>query len=153
MDLDECPVEGCNGKPRHRGRHNKRGLLPSTRAELDKAVKKKRGPTPGASAPEPELGPEPEPVEPEETKPEPEQAEPNQGPEPLPDGRYLAPPQRRVEAFYGVGNDTRGRGQVIAFCDAPQVLIQYEDGRKEWWRRDLTRDVTCPTCDGTGMVP
>jgi len=155
MDLDECPVEGCNGKPRHRGRHNKRGLLPSTRAELDKAVKKKRGPKSGASAPDPNVVPE---VilrfdAADEPEPEPEQAEPNQVPDPLPDGRYRDPLQRRVEAFYGVGNDIRGRGRVIAFSDAPQVLIQYEDGRKEWWRRDLTRDVTCPTCDGTGMVP
>lgn len=46
MDLDECPVEGCTNLPRHRGRHNKRGLLPSTQAELDEALKK-RGPKPG----------------------------------------------------------------------------------------------------------
>lgn len=164
---DECPVAGCTGKPRHRGRHNKRGLLPPTRGEVDKLVKKKRGgPVKAASIehqgtevpikddigapgePEPEFGPEDD--EPIELLPS---ALPNPGPAPFPDGRFLEAFRRRVEAFYGVGNDTRGRGKVIAYCDAPQVLIQYEDGRKEWWREDLTRDVTCPSCNGTGMKP
>ena len=48
-DLGECPVEGCTNRPRHRGRHNKRGLLPSERTELDKLTKK-RGRKPGVSA-------------------------------------------------------------------------------------------------------
>jgi len=30
-----------------------------------------------------------------------------------------------------------GEGIVMAYCDAPQVCIQREDGTKFWWRADL----------------
>ena len=61
--------------------------------------------------------------------------------------------QRRVEWFYGVvGHPVAGRGKVIGYCEAPQVLIETEDGEKIWWRRDLTQDITCPHCDGTGVA-
>ena len=48
-----------------------------------------------------------------------------------------------VEPFYAVaGHPPLGwRGKVVAYCDAPQVLIQTPDGEKHWWRADLTRRI------------
>lgn len=74
-------------------------------------------------------------------------------PEPSRPGR-LDHLMRRVEWFNGVNRDgVEGRGTVIGFCEAPQVLIETEDGRRVWWRLDLTRDVTCGHCGGTGIEP
>jgi hypothetical protein len=58
--------------------------------------------------------------------------------------------QRRVEWLYAFDRSVAGSGKVIGYCDVPQVLIETEGGHQVWWRRDLTRDVTCPHCDGTG---
>ena len=64
-----------------------------------------------------------------------------------------SPLMHQVEWFYGVqGHPVAGRGKVIGYCDAPQVLIETEGGDKIWWRRDLTRDITCPNCNGTGVI-
>jgi hypothetical protein len=46
-----------------------------------------------------------------------------------------------VIAKYGVGNGTRGLGRVLAYCEAPQVLIQPEDGEPFWWRADQCDEV------------
>jgi hypothetical protein len=32
-----------------------------------------------------------------------------------------------------------GEGRVVAYSDAPMVLIEDADGHKDWWRADLTR--------------
>jgi len=61
--------------------------------------------------------------------------------------------QRRVEWLYAFDRSVAGRGTVIAYSDSPQVLIQTEDGHQVWWRKDLTRDVTCTHCNGTGVEP
>ena len=59
---------------------------------------------------------------------------------------------RHVEWFYATqGNPVAGSGTVVAYSDAPQVLIETADGEKVWWRRDLTRDITCRLCGGTGL--
>lgn len=34
-------------------------------------------------------------------------------------------------------NMTHAQGRVIAYCDAPQFLIETDDGTKIWWRVDL----------------
>jgi len=46
-----------------------------------------------------------------------------------------------VTAKFGVGHTTRGQGRVLAYCDAPQVLIQPEVGEPFWWRADLCAEV------------
>lgn len=35
-------------------------------------------------------------------------------------------------------SSVRGEGKVVAYCDAPQVLIETADGERFWWRADLT---------------
>ena len=47
-----------------------------------------------------------------------------------------------VTAKFGVGNQARGQGRVLAYCEAPQVLIQPEEGEPFWWRVDLCAEVT-----------
>jgi hypothetical protein len=42
------------------------------------------------------------------------------------------------------GQDTyQGHGKVVAFCDAPMVLIEPEEGlhRSFWWRLDLCKEM------------
>lgn len=48
-------------------------------------------------------------------------------------------PGARVSVVYASGLHQRGQGVVVAFCDEPQVLVRYEDGTQEWWRRSLTQ--------------
>ena len=61
--------------------------------------------------------------------------------------------QRHVEWFYASGATPGRRGTVIGYCDAPQVFIEPDDGGDRfWWRRDLTRDITCQHCNGTGVT-
>ena len=61
--------------------------------------------------------------------------------------------ERRVEWFDATADKrVAGSGKVIGYSDAPQVLILTDEGEKVWWRRDLTRDITCPHCNGTGVV-
>ena len=68
-------------------------------------------------------------------------------------GDSATPLGRTVEWFYAtVGHHVGGRGKVIAYCDAPQVLIEDEAGEKLWWRADLTRDITCEHCGGSGRT-
>jgi hypothetical protein len=58
---------------------------------------------------------------------------------------------RRVEWFSATfGHEALGEGKVIAYCDAPQVFIETDDGKRFWWRADLARDITCEHCGGTG---
>jgi photosystem II stability/assembly factor-like uncharacterized protein len=48
-----------------------------------------------------------------------------------------------------------GRGKVVAYCDAPSVLIESDDGRKTWWRADLTKrlwKVAIPRHEGRGSL-
>ena len=47
---------------------------------------------------------------------------------------------KQARAHYGVGPREliHTQGRIIAYCDAPQVLIETEDGEKVWWRADLT---------------
>ena len=59
---------------------------------------------------------------------------------------------RLVEYFDAVARRTIGRGRVVGYSDAPQSLILTDEGDKVWWRTDLTRDITCPTCGGTGVT-
>lgn len=35
---------------------------------------------------------------------------------------------------------SEGAGKVIGYCDAPQVLIEREDGSTFWWRADLCKE-------------
>ena len=35
-------------------------------------------------------------------------------------------------------SEVRAKGRIIAICEAPQVLIQTPDGKRLWWRADLT---------------
>jgi hypothetical protein len=59
---------------------------------------------------------------------------------------------RKVQWFYGSGAMPGRKGTVIGYCEAPQVLIQPDDGGDNfWWRLDLTKDITCPECHGTGV--
>jgi hypothetical protein len=61
---------------------------------------------------------------------------------------------RIVEWFYGTDwkrENAAGRGRVIGYSDSPQVLIETDNGEKVWWRADLTLDVTCEHCGGTGI--
>ena len=46
-----------------------------------------------------------------------------------------------VTAKYGVGNETRGLGRVLAYCAEPQVLIQPKEGEPFWWRVSLCAEV------------
>lgn len=46
-----------------------------------------------------------------------------------------------VEAHYAYGREgtsVHARGKVVAYCDAPTVVIQTEDGTRVHWRADLT---------------
>lgn len=45
---------------------------------------------------------------------------------------------RRVVAKYGGGAGTRAVGRVIGYCDAPQFLIEDDNGQRVWWRADMT---------------
>lgn len=44
---------------------------------------------------------------------------------------------QEVRAFYALGGDTHVRGKVIAYCVAPTVVIETEDGETVSWRADL----------------
>src|SRR5690348_13806251 len=35
-------------------------------------------------------------------------------------------------------SEVRAEGKIVAFCDAPQVLIETDAGERVWWRADLT---------------
>lgn len=43
----------------------------------------------------------------------------------------------RVTARTGQG-DTHATGTVVAYSLVPQVLIVTDDGRRVWWRADMT---------------
>ena len=43
-----------------------------------------------------------------------------------------------VRLRYATGDGTHGRGVVIAYTDAPTVVIRTRDGRHVSWRADLT---------------
>lgn len=45
-----------------------------------------------------------------------------------------------VAAMTGTGQ-LHALGRVVAYCEAPQVLILTEDGTKIWWRADMTVEV------------
>lgn len=45
-----------------------------------------------------------------------------------------------VAAMTGPG-ELYGTGKVVAYCDAPQVLVLTETGDKFWWRADMTVEV------------
>lgn len=60
------------------------------------------------------------------------------------DGQY-------VEARYGTGPGVHARGRVVAFCDAPTVTIETNDGSKVHWRADLTHPAEAP--DGPAKDP
>jgi hypothetical protein len=34
-----------------------------------------------------------------------------------------------------------GRGRVVAYSETPMLLIESGDGKKTWWRADLTREL------------
>ena len=44
---------------------------------------------------------------------------------------------KKARAFLSDGS-THKTGTVIAYCNAPQVLIETENGEQIWWREDLT---------------
>lgn len=45
---------------------------------------------------------------------------------------------RKVRAFYGTDHsETRIEGKVVAYSGSPMVLIEAEDGTKEWWGVEL----------------
>jgi len=51
---------------------------------------------------------------------------------------------KRASARWGYPHDlsdVRAEGVVIAHCDAPQVLIQTDDGEQVWWRADMTFEI------------
>ena len=41
-------------------------------------------------------------------------------------------------------NATHARGRVVAYCDAPTVLIETEDGERVDWRADLCEITVSP---------
>lgn len=45
----------------------------------------------------------------------------------------------RVEARNGQG-DIVATGTVRAYSSAPQVLIMRDDGKRTWWRADMTHE-------------
>lgn len=46
--------------------------------------------------------------------------------------------RKRVRAFYGTDyGRTRIEGTVVAYSATPQVLIEAEDGSRDWWGVDL----------------
>lgn len=48
---------------------------------------------------------------------------------------------KRASARWAYPHDLssiRAEGRVIAYCDAPQVCIETDDGERIWWRADLT---------------
>lgn len=52
-----------------------------------------------------------------------------------------------VQAMFTHADGSRGPhvvGRVVAYCDAPQLLIETEDGEHVWWRADLTELVREP---------
>lgn len=48
---------------------------------------------------------------------------------------------QEVRAFYALDKETHARGRVIAYCDAPTVVIQTEEGECISWRADLCEEV------------
>ena len=48
---------------------------------------------------------------------------------------------RRASARWAYPHDLSqvcAEGQIIGYCDAPQVLIETDGGVQMWWRADLT---------------
>lgn len=54
------------------------------------------------------------------------------------DARDLLGTDTEVTARTGHGNFVQGRGRIVAYSLAPQVLIEAADGSAFWWRMDMT---------------
>jgi hypothetical protein len=63
--------------------------------------------------------------------------------------------RQRVQARLAVGESIRAEGRVIAYCDAPTVTIETDDGTHVSWRADLTEPIRafCEATEGaTGIT-
>jgi hypothetical protein len=50
--------------------------------------------------------------------------------------------RKRVRAFYATDvNDERIRGTVVAYSHSPMVLIEAEDGSRDWWGVELVEEL------------